>query len=297
MTLLRILAIAAAVLATTLQAQPLFRSAVDLVTLQVTVTAADAFDRVGELGPADFRIYEDGVRQEVALVSHQPRALSLCILLDSSPSMASGRQALASRAIDTMLAGLGPEDEATLHFFAARTRVGFPWTPAPELVPVSWLEWRVSLGTALIDALKAGLAEIERARNPLPVILIVSDGGENVSASSLASLVATRRQSETLIYGLQTERPPSRYAPPVNRALANFLPQVVGDSGGRITAVETPEDAERAALALLQELRSQYTIGFTPARALDGKYRTLKVETVDANLTVRHRGGYLAVAK
>ena len=281
-------------LAATAHAQPLFRSAVDLVMIPVTVSANESLRPVGELGVADFRIYEDGVPQDLTVVSHEPRALSVCILVDSSPSMASGRQQLATRAIDTLLKGLAEEDEASLHFFAAKFRTVFPWTFAPQIKPVSWLEWRLSLGTALIDALKEALAQIERAHNPLPVILVVSDGGENSSGTSLSGLVATRRQSETLIYGIQTDLAPSRYAPLVNRAFTNFLPQVVGDSGGAIHRVASVQQAEAAALALLQELRSQYTLGYASKRPLDGKYRTIKVEPVDANLRVRHRAGYLA---
>jgi Ca-activated chloride channel homolog len=283
-----------AVLAATTGAQPLFRSAVDVVMVPVTVTARDSLRRVGELGTGDFRIYEDGVLQDLSVVSHEPRALSICILLDSSPSMASGRQPLAIRAIDTVLKGLKDDDEASLYFFAAKVRAQFPWTPAARIKPVAWLQWRLSLGTALIDALKEALAQMEHARNPLPVILVVSDGGENASNTSLAGLVATRRQSETLVYGIETDVAPSRYAPLVNRAFANFLPQMVGDSGGIIQRVRTAEQAEVAALALLEELRSQYTLGYAPKRALDGAYRTLKVEAVEKNLTVRHRAGYLA---
>jgi Ca-activated chloride channel family protein len=289
-----VLTLVAVALAATAAAQPTFRSAVDLVMIPVTVTAKDTLRRVGTLGVADFRVYEDGVRQELTVVSHEPRALSVCILVDSSPSMASGRQQLASRAIDTVLEGLSGSDEASLHFFAAKFRTVFPWTPAANLQPVSWLEWRLSLGTALIDALKDAFRQIEHARNPLPVILVVSDGGENASGSSLTGLVATRRQSETLIYGIQTDRAPSRYAPPVSRAFANFLPQVVGDSGGMIHRVATLQEAEIAALGLLEELRAQYTLGYAPTRPLDGKYRSVKVEPVDDNLTVRHRAGYLA---
>ena len=286
----------AVVLAATLHAQPTFRSAVDVVTVGVTVTPKDPARRVGELGPADFRIYEDGVLHQVTVVSHEPRALSLCVLLDSSPSMASGRQPIAIRAIDTLLKGLKSPDEATMVFFSARTRPVFPWTPADALKPISWLQWRLSLGTALIDALKEGLAQVESAHNPLPVIVVVSDGGENASGTTLSRLVATRRQSETLIYGLQTDLPPSRYAPLVNRAFSNFLPQVVGDSGGTVLHMRTPDEAETVALGLLEELRSQYTLGFSSKWPPDGKFRTIKVEALDANLTVRHRAGYLATA-
>ena len=295
MALLRTsLALAAVTLSAGVHAQPVFRSAVDLVTVPVTVTAKDTLRRVGELGTADFLIYEDDVLQELTVVSHEPRALSVCILVDSSPSMASGRQPLATRAIDTLLKGLEDDDEASVHFFAARFRTVLPWTRGAAIEPISWLEWRLSLGTALIDALKEGLTQVESASNPLPVILVVSDGGENVSGTSLLKLVETRRQSETLIYGIQTDLAPSRYAPLVNRAFANFLPQVVGDSGGMIYRVRSVAEAESAAEALLEELRSQYTLGFASKRALDGKYRRLRIEAVDPNLTTRHRAGYLA---
>lgn len=291
------LAVVVALAATpTRAAQPSFRSAVDIITVPVTVTATDPTRRIGALGPADFRVYEDGILQTVSVVSHQPRPLSLCILLDSSPSMASGRQAYAARFIDTLFAQLAAEDEVALYLFSARVRTMFPWTPATEVKPVSWFEWRLSLGTALIDALKEALRSVEQAHNVQPVIVIVSDGGENASGTSLAKLSATRRQSETLIYGIQTDLPPSRFAPPVNRAFANFLPQVVGDSGGTIRHVKSVEEGEVAAQALLEELRSQYTLGYTPPRALDGSYRTLKVEALDPSLVVRHRAGYLATA-
>ena len=72
-----------------LQAQPSFRASVDLVTVPVTVTGRDGNMFLGELSPSDFRVYEDGVLQTVSVVSHEPRPISLCILLDSSPSMAS----------------------------------------------------------------------------------------------------------------------------------------------------------------------------------------------------------------
>ena len=283
--------------AVALQAQPAFRSSVDLVTVPVTVTAREESWRVGGLGPSDFRILEDGVLQELSLVSHEPRALSICILLDSSPSMASTRQRFAIRTVDTLLASLAPDDEATMVFFASKPRVAFPWTRGRDVRPVSWIEWRLSLGTALIDAMKEGLRLIEQASNPMPVVVIISDGGENASGTSLASLVATRRQSETMIYGIHTDLPPSKFAPPVNRAFTDFLPELVGNSGGTVYQVRSAEAGESAARAFLEELRSQYTLGFVPKRAPDGKYRTLKVESTNRNVVIRHRAGYLATVR
>jgi VWFA-related protein len=289
----RILA-ALALTAAVVEIQQPFKSGVDLVTVPVSVVPRDPTRRPIELGAGDFRVYEDGVAQDIAVVMHEPQPISLCILLDSSPSMASGRQALAIRTIDALLAGLAPDDEASLLFFAARVRTVFPWTAKPAIKPVSWIEWRPALGTALIDAVKEGLALMEAARNPRPVVVIVSDGGENASGTTLAKLVSSRRQSETLIYGIDTELPPSRFAPPVNRAFTNVLPALIGDSGGTVFDVRSPDAGEVAARALLDELRSQYTLGYVPRRALDRGFRQLKVELVVPGYSVRHRAGYLA---
>jgi VWFA-related protein len=275
-------------------AQPSFKTSVDLVTVPVTVTGRDGLAISSELSAGDFRLYEDGVRQEVQAVSHDPRPVSICILLDSSPSMASGRQALAISTIDSLLAGLAPDDEASILFFASTVKVAMPWTHGDRIKPISWLEWRLSLGTALIDAMKEALRQVEHASNPVPVILVVSDGGENASGTTLVRLVASRRQSETLVYAIDTVLPLSKIAPPVNRAFTDFLPDLVGDSGGTVFSVRSPEAGEVAARALLEELRSQYTLGYVPKAPLDGKYRTLKIETTRAGFTVRHRGGYLA---
>jgi VWFA-related protein len=290
----RILAVLALFTVASLDAQPQFTSRVDLVTVPVSIVSKDPTRAPIELSAGDFRILEDGVRQDITVVSHEPQAISLCILLDSSPSMASGRQALAIRTIDTLLAELKPDDEAALLFFAARPRTVFAWTKATELKPVSWLQWRPSLGTALIDAMKEGLALVETARNPRTVIVIVSDGGENASRTPLARLVATRRQSETIVYGIDTELPPSRFAPPVNRAFTNVLTALIGDSGGTVFDVRSPEAGEVAARSLLDELRAQYTLGYVPRRIADGTFRQLKVELSVPGYAVRHRAGYLA---
>lgn len=282
--------------AVALEAQPTFRSAVNLVTVQVSVTARDG-SRVGDLGASDFRVYEDGVLQEVEAVSHDPQPLSLCILLDSSPSMA-GREVLATTAIDTLLERLRDDDEVSLLMFAWKPRVAMEWTRARDVRSYSWFGWRLALGTSLLDAMKAALTQVERASNPLPVILIVSDGGENTSGTRLAELVTTRRQSETAVYGIRTERLPSKTASPVTRAMTvDFLPDIVGDSGGTVYRARDPRSAETAAVTFLEELRAQYTIGYAPKRVADGRYRQLEIDTSNPMLVVRHRGGYLAAPR
>ena len=66
--------------------QPTFRSATELVSLNVAVTDAKA-QPVPGLSAEQFVILEDGVRQEVKFFSPGELALNVVILIDTSASM------------------------------------------------------------------------------------------------------------------------------------------------------------------------------------------------------------------
>jgi len=174
-----------------------------------------------------------------------------------------------------------------------------PWTAAGFIEPMRWHEWGQGDSTALFDGLETALQLIDEASNATPVILLVSDGGENTSEISLRQIVTTRRQSETLVYAYRPREPVSTVPPdlaPWSRE-RDFLPELVGDSGGVILEMRTTQVAEEMAGRFLDELNAQYTLGYVPTKPLDGKYRKLKVEARNKDLRVRHRGGYLATPR
>ena len=73
------------------------------------------------------------------------------------------------------------------------------------------------------------------------------------------------------------------------------LPRLIGDSGGVEYRVLSGSDTATPARAFVDDLRFQYTLGYTPLKALDGKYRRVKIEVTERGFRVRHRGGYLAL--
>src|SRR5262249_52927296 len=151
--------------------------------------------------------------------------------------------------------------------------VAVPWTPASTKPQIAWSSYQLADGTALNDALKQALTLVEDAHNERAAVLIVSDGEENESRFRLQQIVSTRRQSEVLVYAFSTDVPVMR--PPTTRADAqlgpersnslpppstfgfttqpstNILPSLVGDS------------------SVLEELRTLYTLGYSPAKAPD----------------------------
>ena len=63
-----------------------FRVSVDLISLNVTVT--DTRNRfVTDLGRDDFRVFEDGIHQDISVFSQEDLPIRMILLLDSSASM------------------------------------------------------------------------------------------------------------------------------------------------------------------------------------------------------------------
>ena len=177
-----------------------YRSGVDLVTVPVVVTGRGGAAITRAITPADFRVFEDGVEQTVTLLDRERLATSVCIVLDSSMSMRGWKQRLATAAIEQVLRMLRPEDQVAVVTFSAGVYLGMPWMPAAKVPRVDWDRWRVGGTTPLIDALLPAMRLMNDAVNPRSVVLIVSDGLDNSSRTTLSQIATTRRQSETLVY-------------------------------------------------------------------------------------------------
>lgn len=312
------LAAAIFVLATSVAAQqPSFKSGVDLVRIPVSLTQGDTPVEPGVLTAADFKLMENGVEQTVRLFERQSLPLSICVVFDTSGSMREdfiSNFAVAS--FRQVLTRLLPEDEVSVIAFADRPVVVAPWTPAPALTGMA-VKLHTDGATSLIDAVLRALELIETAHNPRPVVLMITDGGENSSRTALEKIVTTRRQSETQVYAFKIAPPrfsrDSR-APAAGAASAidpnawsalnsaanlpsvsEVLPRLIGDSGGFEYRVRTEGDTANLARAFVDDLRLQYTLGYTPLKAMDGKYRRVKVEVKKRGFRIRHRGGYLAM--
>jgi Ca-activated chloride channel homolog len=330
----RRLAVALVVIATaSLDAQqPSFRAGVELVTIPVTVTSLDRNTFITGLTPADFRVTENGGRQTVTMVTRERVPISIVFVVDSSETMTIGqRRQMASEAVDRMVELLGNDDEVSILFVGRRVEERLPWTRRERIESLNWGGWAPGTGSVLgqvlsplNDGLRAALDRIEVAANPRRAIVVLTPGFEGSSRMSIASLVKTRQQSETLVFGVglgssdprvvAAEEPHVRKLPsgatsdmvrkfdpgapgafePKILPDFDYLESIVGDSGGMVTRVLTMPEATMAARNVIAELQNQYLIGYAPTKPFDGKYRSVKVQLNRRGIYVRHRGGYLA---
>ena len=297
-------------LTTLLLGQPTFRSGVELVRIPVSLErSADAAIPPDSLTAASFTVFEDGVAQQASLFERESVPLRLCIVLDISHSMMDPRASrLSTGAYGHVVTALGAADEVAVITFAMTSSRVMSWTPAAKAASMP-LRLRTDGGTAILDALKRAMKELETSKPGRLVVLVITDGGENASFTGLDDLVRSRIQSEAQIHGFQIAGAPTvtptsvtgRRRPLTDKQTGvktiDVLPKVVGDAGGVIYNINTDEDVPAATKKLFDELRSQYTLGYTPAKPFDGKYRRVKVETTAPGYRVRHRGGYLAMPR
>jgi len=291
--------------------QPAFKSGVELVRIPVSVMRSGEPVADG-LTAEDFKLTEDGVAQPITLFEREALPLSLCIALDVSASMSQAPAGLAAAAINSLSSELDESDEVALITFAQTSQLLVPWS-SPAAAARLTLTAEIFGSTSLNDATRAAFALLESARNPRPVVLLVTDGFDNSSRMRLQDVVKSRRQSEALVYAFAVAPDPAStrverfgYDPsasasggppftPPRADSVSMVSELVGDSGGTSYLMMNTGDPPRVARRLINELRHQYTVGYTPAKPLDGKYRRVKVEVKKRGYQIRHRGGYLAL--
>ena len=109
--------------------QPSFRTAIDVVSMNVTVT--DQANRyLTDLAEKDFEIYEDGVKQDLSVFNRTNLPVALCLLIDTSSSM-EDRMTTAQDAAIGFVRKLRPTDLGEVLGFDSRVVVMQKFTSNP----------------------------------------------------------------------------------------------------------------------------------------------------------------------
>ena len=291
--------------------QDVFRSGVEIVTLPVTVT--DSSGRtVPNLSPEHFTITEDGVTQSVSVLLNAPQPVALAVVVDTSASMRGDRWDAALAAVSAIGRALAPEDQWSLSVFADRVTPVSPWGAYRPEDLEGLRRHGAAGGTRLFDAVVAAQRTLATAPHRKRAILLISDGndistqiggGFTADMSSLSGIdgAETRatnalRSGESMLYAFGIDWPyqARRARGPSERVDRATLTRLAAPTGGAVWIATTAADLLSAALQLTTELRQQYSLGYSPLRPPDGRYRRVKVQVADPALRVRHRIGYVA---
>lgn len=184
------------------QKEGVFQGGVDLV--RVTATVTDTNGRfVQGLRQEDFVIYEDDVRQEISQFSSDRAPVSLGILLDVSGSMSADKMDAARQAIDRFIYELlGKDDELFFVEFASRAALTQDWTTDRRSISQAVRDARAAGNTVLYDAIATAIPKAETGRHRKKALLVISDGNDSDSETTIEDLRQAIRESEVLVYAL-----------------------------------------------------------------------------------------------
>ncbi len=179
-----------------------FRTGVELINVTATVT--DATGRfVSGLKQEDFVVYEDDVRQEVTHFSAERVPVSLGLVIDTSGSMAGEKWEHAAEALDRFLLDLLVEqDEVFLYRFSNDPILVQDWTIDRERLSRAMQRLVPRGGTAMYDALAEAVPLADTGHNRKKAIVVISDGNDTNSRTSVPELKQLIRESEVMVYAV-----------------------------------------------------------------------------------------------
>ncbi|HVH25228.1 MAG TPA: VWA domain-containing protein [Vicinamibacterales bacterium] len=281
-----------------LDAQEVFRSAVDLVTIQASVR--DEKGRVIRgLTSADFEVRDNGQLQPVLeLRADLQSPVTIAILVDMSGSMKVGTKiAMARQVFQSMLRQLRDNvDAVALYAFdsSLHERVGF--TTDMSRLDGALADFDPFGSTSLYDAAAATARELAVRPASHRAIVILTDGVDTSSQLSATEVSGLASSIDVPVYVVATvpaldhrqmletaERTPLASDGADLRDLATW-------TGGQLVFATTLSETVFAASSILDELRQQYVLAIEAANVRE--WRRLDVRVKNSSAKVKARSGY-----
>jgi len=269
---------------------------VDVRLVRMLVTVKDANGAlIGSLDKSDFTVFDNGVKQEVAVFERQTeQPLSVALMLDTSASVnIELRYELDSAAkfLKALISEGNPEDTAALYSFDWQTTLMKGFTRRFALLEQALRQVRASGGTSLYDAIYLVSRQLED-RDGRHVMVIVTDGGDTTSSKDFHEALESIQRADAIMYPIVVI--PIKNSAGRNIGGENALTTLAAGTGGRVFRPSSAPELDTAFADILRELRTQYLIGFYPKDVPPTKdrFHLLKVNVPNNKLRVITRSGY-----
>jgi Ca-activated chloride channel family protein len=257
---------------------PVLRADMEIdVRLQQLFVSLESNGRpVAGLDRGDFTILDDGVPQPIVTFEHGDIPFTAVLLLDASTSMQKAQLDTAVDGVRSFARAMNRLDEAKLLLFDDRILLETPFTSVPSILTLGLSGVEAQGGTALNDALYLALKRLDD-RLGRKVIVLLSDGVDVESALSMKTVRDVARRSQAMLYWFRLRREGEPDDGPLQSLYSTWrdaeghrhemdeLRAAVLESGGRIEPLQRLADVPAALQRVLEELRGQYVLGYTPS--------------------------------
>ena len=280
------------------QAPPPLMETVSVGYVMIPFTALGSKGKpLTDLAAKDVTLLVDGQPVQTDLFEKSENAaVSFTILVDASGSMGlAGKIDAARGALNALLARRKPGDEFALYVFSdADAREVVPFTTEVRKIELAFERIKPWGKTAFFDALAKMPEHSRLGNNPSRAIILLSDGIDNASKLTKATLAEELEGIATPIYplGLRDAEQSREAATAEERADLALLDEIATLTGGRLHVGNTPVQLAKAVESMDRDLRAQYLIGFSPTGKGAVKYRTISLRLAGRVRAVRVRAGY-----
>jgi Mg-chelatase subunit ChlD len=283
---------------------------VDSALVPIPVAVTDASGKaVTNLQISDFVLEVDGKQVEIAEISRADTPVRLALLFDNSTSVMLAREFEKKAAIRFFRQVIRPEkDLAALFSVASETRLEQELTKNVSLLVRAIENFAPPKGaTALLDGIIQA-ADYLRTVDGRRVIVIVSDGDDNLSDSTLEETLRYVLASNCQIYVVKTTdfENYKRTGGRGGNANITFLSaerrmqELARQTGGAVYSPVDERELDAAFTRISAELSQQYVLNYYPEDddVPKGTFREISLKIKDReNLTVRARRGYIVPKK
>ena len=267
-----------------------FRAEVRLVRLLVNVKNA-AGELIGTLNKDQFTVFDDGVKQEVAVFEHYTtKPLSVSVMVDTSGSTAKDWQ-LEVKSLGRFLRALfgsgNERDMAALYTFNYDVTLLHDFTRNTRSLEEKLRFIKPEGGTSLYDAVFHAARDLQH-HDGRHVMVLVSDGGNTTSSKQFKDAREAAQRADAVMY-------PIVIVPIHNDAGRNLggehaLQTLASDTGGRWFD-PTIAELDKTFEEILRDLRAQYMLGYYPKDQSPG-FHKVRVELERKDLRAQTRTGY-----
>jgi len=293
----------------------------DLVTTPVTV-----MDRNGRFIPGlkkkDFKIFENGVAQEVTYFQSEEQPFTVVLMIDTSPSTKYHIDEIHFAAV-TFVNQLRPADQVMVVAFDQRPKILCEPTTDKKTLFSAIYKANFGSGTSLYDAVDA-IGSLELTNVPgRKAVVIFTDGVDTTSRrASYESTLAMAEEIDALFYPIRYDTQEQMNGGPQIAALPgvtfppglmsrmrgstaaeyergrSYLDTLALNSGGRIFEADTLTNLEAAFSGIAEELRRRYSIGYyANTDRVPGERKQIKIQVARPGAVVRGKTNYVVRQK
>jgi VWFA-related protein len=303
-----------------------------LVTLPVSVMDRDG-RYVPNLRKENFRVWEDGIEQNVAFFSSVDKPFSVVLMIDTSSSTRFRLEDIQDAAI-TFVNQLRPDDQVMVVSFDDSVKVLTEFTNDRSRLSRAIQRTHTGDGTRLYDAVDMVINQRLNQVKGRKAVVLFTDGVDTTSRrATYETTVLDAEELDALVYPVQYDTFmdvagngggvvwPSGQVDVLGQILGGILGggrmgrrggraagtsrhdyeianQYLADlsekTGARAYRADTTQNLAYAFQNVADELRRQYSIGYYPKRAPQpGERRQIRVRVNEPNLAVRSRDSYV----